>query len=454
MTAPWHLPPRALLAQPANPPPDTVRLYEQARAIERCLRAFDMRARVVEVTQGPTVTQFSILPPARPRGQAPVRLIELRAHDLALALAVPRVRVVAPVPGRPLIGLEIRSERTYTVALRAVMDTSAYLLHGGALPAALGLDVQRRAVVADLAAMPHCLIAGATGSGKSVCINALLTCLLMARTPDDLRLALIDPKQVELTGYNGIPHLLTPVITDPIQAAPLLAWLCGEMEARYTAFARVGARDLAQYNAVASPVMPYVVAVIDELADLMQVAGEDTERYVVRIAQMARATGIHLVIATQRPSVDVVTGTIKANFPARIAFRVASNADSRVVLDAPGAEALYGAGDMLYVSPAGATTRLQGCYVSDGEIAAVVRHWQAQGEPGALDLPAPSEAAPDDDDDLLERAEVAARERASISHLQRVLRIGYQKAARLMAELEARSVVSAPDAQGRRRVRG
>ncbi len=304
------------------------------------------------------------------------------ADDLALALSARTIRIQAPVPGKGYVGIEVPNEEIALVALRDVIESEAFNRLKSPLRFALGQDVAGNAVAADLAAMPHLLIAGATGSGKSVCVNSLISCLLLNNTPDDLRLIMVDPKRVELTGYNGIPHLLAPVVVELERVVSALQWVLREMDKRYHKLAQAGCRNIKEYNAKLAAAgekkLPYLVVIIDELADLMMLAPDETERTITRLAQLARATGIHLVIATQRPSVDVVTGLIKANFPARIAFAVASGVDSRVILDQPGAERLLGRGDMLFQAPdAPAPVRLQGIFVSDGEIQRLVTYWQS-----------------------------------------------------------------------------
>jgi S-DNA-T family DNA segregation ATPase FtsK/SpoIIIE len=302
------------------------------------------------------------------------------ADDLALALAAARIRIQAPVPGKGYIGIEVPNRQVALVSLREVLFSSAYENLDSPLKMALGKDVAGKAVAADLTAMPHLLIAGTTGAGKSVCINDILACFLLNMTPDDLRLILVDPKRVELTGYNGIPHLLSPVIVDAEHVVGALQWMMREMDSRYRKFSETGTRNIADFNALcektAQKKLPYLVVVIDELADLMMLAPDETERTITRLAQLARATGIHLIIATQRPSTDIFTGLIKANFPARIAFAVASSVDSRVILDQPGAERLLGRGDMLFQAPdAAAPVRIQTAFISDLEI----NRWQLTG---------------------------------------------------------------------------
>ena len=304
------------------------------------------------------------------------------ADDLALALSARTIRVQAPVPGKGFVGIEVPNDEIALVALRDLIESEAFKRLKSPLRIALGLNVSGNAVAADLSVMPHLLIAGATGSGKSVCVNSLICCLLANNTPDDLRLVMVDPKRVELTGYNGIPHLLAPVVVDLERVVTVLQWVTREMDMRYHKLAEAGCRNIQEYNNRQVPrgekKLPFLVVIVDELADLMMLSPDETERTVTRLAQLARATGIHLVIATQRPSVDVVTGLIKANFPARIAFAVASVMDSRVILDQPGAERLLGRGDMLFQAPdAPAPVRLQGVFVSESEIQRLVSYWQS-----------------------------------------------------------------------------
>jgi len=364
------------------------------------------------------------------------------------------------------------------VALRDVLESEAFQNLKSPLRIGLGQDVSGQSVAADLANMPHLLIAGTTGSGKSVCVNAIIACLMTYNTPDELKFLMVDPKRVELTTYNGVPHLIAPVVVDLERVVGVLQWVTREMDERYHKFARSGSRNIDDFNQKATtnsePRLPYIIVIIDELADLMMLAPDETEKTICRLAQMARATGIHLIIATQRPSVDVVTGLIKANFPARIAFSVASSVDSRVILDTTGAERLLGRGDMLYVAPEiGAPQRLQGCYVSDREIHKLVRYWKGiRGtEPispvtGLSNQPQPQpiqpplfdalraeldQASANGEDDLLQRAidVVKVQRKASISLLQRQLRIGYTRAARLIDLMEERGIVG-PSEEGNR----
>ncbi|MCL6648170.1 MAG: DNA translocase FtsK [Chloroflexi bacterium] len=483
------LPPLDLLELPAPAEYSPVDLEGRVKQIEAKLAEYGVDARVVEVNQGPTVTQFAIEPgwevrtrevrerdaDGRPlydkNGNPRVRIEEVSrvrvkvsrilalSNDLALALAVPSVRIEAPVPGKPFVGLEVPNVASTLVSLRRVIETPQFqrLRLKTKLALALGQDVAGNPVVADLARMPHCLIAGATGSGKSVCVNAIIASLLMHATPEEVRLLMVDPKRVEMVGYNDIPHLLAPVIVEPAKVVAALRWVVGEMEARYKTFAEVGARNLESYNQRRQreglPLLPFLVVIIDELADLMMVASEEVERIIVRLAQLARATGIHLIIATQRPSVDVVTGLIKANIPTRIAFAVSSSVDSRTILDQVGAEKLLGRGDMLYApTDALKPVRLQGVYVSDAEVERIVNWWKAARPPQYVEelvnLPdEPLDGGPGDP--LLEEARRLLEEhgRLSVSFLQRKLRVGYARAARLLDVLEAEGLLDPPDSR-------
>jgi S-DNA-T family DNA segregation ATPase FtsK/SpoIIIE len=395
-----------------------------------------------------------------------VSKIEALSDDLAMALSARSIRIEAPIPGRSVVGIEIPNRDSNVVGLKSIFEEVEFADSSQGLTFALGRDVAGAARATDLTKMPHMLIAGATGSGKSVMVNALITSLLFRCRPDELRLILIDPKRVELSGYNGLPHLLVPVITEAEKASAALRWTVHEMENRYRLFAEAGARNIAAYNESrvdANDRMPFIVVIIDELADLMMQDGRSTEEPIVRIAQKARATGIHLVLATQRPSVNVVTGLIKANIPSRIAFSMASQIDSRTVLDAPGAEDLIGRGDMLFQpSDAPKPIRLQGVFVSDQEIEGVVNHWRAQGLPDyQLEIveSAPSSGgasagtADDSDRDRLFDEAVAViqeHDRASASLLQRRLRIGYARAARIIDQLEAAGYIGAFDGSNAR----
>lgn len=454
---------------------------QRARLIEDTLESFGAPAKVVEINRGPTITQFGVEPGfiESRTGQMRVRVSKIAAlaDDLALTLSAKRIRIQAPVPSKGFVGIEVPNESISLVALRDVLESEAFKRLKSTLRFALGQDVAGNPAAADLSALPHLLIAGATGSGKSVSVNAIICCLLLNNTPDDLRLLMVDPKRVELTGYNGIPHLLAPVVVDLERVVGALQWVAREMDQRYHKLAQAGARNISDYNTrletKGEKKLPYLVVVIDELADLMMLAPDETERTITRLAQLARATGIHLVISTQRPSVDVVTGLIKANFPARIAFAVASGVDSRVILDQPGAERLLGRGDMLFQAPdAAAPVRLQGTFVSDPEIQRLVVYWR--GQAGNLDaasmatggvvdslpsgvplkqIPLWDQMEPEEDLDPLfdEAVDLVRRQgRASISMLQRRLRIGYTRAARLIETMQEKGIVgpSRPGTQG------
>ncbi|GIV76889.1 MAG: hypothetical protein KatS3mg050_1283 [Litorilinea sp.] len=433
--------------------------------IEQTLHDFNVPVKVVHMESGPTVTQFGVEPlyveRSGKRRKVRVNRIVNLADDLALALAAPAVRIEAPVPGRPYVGIEVPNPEKTMVGLRGILESEAMRRQSGALLVGLGRDTAGAPVVMDLARAPHLLIAGATGAGKSVCINTIITSLLMQHGPETLRFVMVDPKMVELPGYNGIPHLIGNVITDVDHVMGALTWLLLQMDDRYRLFRELGVRNIDAYNKLARgrkrqaglEPMPYIVLIIDELADLMMTAGEDIERQICRLAQMARATGIHLILATQRPSTDVVTGLIKANFPSRIAFAVSSQVDSRVILDTPGAERLLGRGDMLLMRPDLAKLlRCQGCFVSDEEIARVVAFWKAEaGDTSPAAVPPWNSLLDqlDDEDELIQDAIDVLRGMSSCSTslLQRKLRVGYPKAARLMEELEARGIVG-PDLGG------
>ncbi|MBK9050677.1 MAG: DNA translocase FtsK 4TM domain-containing protein [Chloroflexi bacterium] len=361
-------------------------IREQVAIIEKTLESFGAPVKLVDTQFGPTVIQYGVEPlfieqRSGKRTKVKVGKIASLADDLSLALSARSIRIQAPVPGKGYVGIEVPNMAKSVVSLRDVMESAAFQKIKSPLAIGLGQDVAGQAVAADLTKMPHLLIAGATGSGKSVCVNGIIACLILQNTPDDLKLVMVDPKRVELTGYNGIPHLAAPVVVDLERVVGTLQWALREMDKRYKAFSASGVRNIQEYNKKLlkekGEKLPYIVIIIDELADLMMLAPEETERGITRLAQMARATGIHMILATQRPSVDVVTGLIKANFPARIAFAVASSTDSRVILDSVGAERLLGQGDMLFQSPdAAAPLRLQGCFVSDGELDKLIAYWQ------------------------------------------------------------------------------
>ncbi len=436
-----------------------------ADTIQSTLATFDIPARVVAWVAGPTITLFKV---EIAKGVRLNRVTAL-ADDLALALASSTVRIQAPIPGEALVGIEVPNVRRASVTLGDVLSPAG---EGGPLLLGIGKDVSGNPVQADLATMPHLLIGGTTGSGKSVAINAMLTSILMRATPAEVRLILIDPKRVELSVYNGVPHLYVPVVTEPKEAASALAWSVNEMERRLKVLQAAGARNIGAYNAMVqegkgpegAAELPYLVIVIDELADLMMVAAKEVEDSICRIAQLARAAGIHLIVATQRPEANVVTGLIKANITNRIAFNVASSLDSRVVLDQPGAEKLVGLGDMLFSTPSWPKPkRIQGCYVSEEEIQRVVEHLKSQAEPDYHDeilrLKVTSsgagggDAAEEDDPLLWEAADIVVTSGlGSTSMLQRRLKVGYARAGRIMDMLETKGVVGPPDGSRPREV--
>jgi len=431
----------------------------QAKVIEETLASFNVQARVVEVSSGPTVTQFGL----EPAPGVAVNKILARQHDLSLRLGASALRLEAPVPGRRVVGIEVPNSSGQTVSLRELFESQQWSSRRSKLRLALGRDVSGEAVVGDLAKMPHLLIAGATGSGKSVCINTIVASLIYQSTPDDLQFIMVDPKMVELVGFNGIPHLRMPVVTDMEKVVGVLKWVVKEMERRYGLLAAKSARNIEAYNKLAAddPTvkrMPFLVVVIDELADMMMIAGDEVERLICRLAQLARAAGIHLVVATQRPSVDVITGLIKANIPTRISFAVSSHIDSRTILDSAGAEKLLGRGDMLYLpQDAGKPIRLQGAFVGDDEMKALVDFWTRLGRPSYTDddmreVEVLNSKDDEDGDDLYEKAVAVAVQyrKVSASLLQRRLGIGYPRAARLADLLEERGVIG-PSEDGRSR---
>jgi S-DNA-T family DNA segregation ATPase FtsK/SpoIIIE len=492
----WRLPPpEGIFEEGIEQEVSQQEIRQRVRIIEETLAGFGIEAKVQEINPGPAVTQFGIEPgyldkkdsQGKPRRVRVSRIVAL-SNDLALALSAAPIRIEAPIPGRPYVGIEVPNATKSLVSLRNVLEAEEFQSDRSPLKFALGRDVAGQPVIADLASMPHLLIAGATGSGKSVCINAIIACLLSIHTPETLRLLMVDPKMVELTNYNGIPHLLAPVVVELERVVGILNWTTREMDRRYKVFSKVGARHLIGYNEMmvsqGEKMMPYIIIVIDELADLMMMAPDEVERTVTRIAQMARATGIHLIIATQRPSVDVVTGLIKANFPARVAFAVTSQIDSRVILDTPGAERLLGRGDMLFMAPDSTKLqRLQGVFVSDRELARLVRYWKGSQVVDEAHHPSSGTAQPtpfppvdasqavqrplwadyraraemgesgQTGDDLLPKAieVVRSHNRASISLLQRRLRIGYARAARLIDTMEEQGIIGPDEGGGRGR---
>ncbi len=508
----WELPNYTeLLEKGSQQQVDQGYLMQQARIIEDTLQSFGASGKVVEINSGPVITQFGVEPDYLVSRQGKKTRVKVSSiakldADLALALAARSIRIEAPVPGKGFVGIEVPNSKTALVSLRDIMDSDVYRNVKSKLRIGLGQSVDGAPIAADMTAMPHLLIAGTTGSGKSVCVNAIIASLLVENTPDDLKFIMVDPKRVELTGYNGIPHLVAPVVVDLERIVGVLKWVTREMDERYKKFAQLGARNIVDYNtrmvgsSGSAVKLPYLVVVIDELADLMMLAPDETEKVLTRLAQMARATGIHLIVSTQRPSVDVVTGLIKANFPARISFAVASSVDSRVILDQPGAEKLLGRGDMLYQAPdAAAPLRMQGVYVSDSEINKITRYWKTVQTPANAESAAPpasaknvfetpepvqsrsekfggsnsssngsnglntpklfgseppksssSPATPTEEDDgeMYEEAVKLYREnnnKISISLLQRRLRVGYMRAARLIELLKDRGVITADE---------
>lgn len=486
----WKLPDyHSLLSSKSATDFDREGLMKQAQVIEETLASFGAPGRIVEINAGPVITQFGIEPDyltsrAGKKSRVKVSAIAQLDKDLQLALGAKSIRVEAPVPGKGYVGVEVPNPKAALVSLRDIMESESFRKIKSPLAIALGMSVDGRPISADLTQMPHLLIAGTTGSGKSVCVNAIISSILATNSPETVKFIMVDPKRVELTGYNGLPHLIAPVVVELERIVGVLKWITREMDERYKKFSSIGSRHLIDYNSsrdVDLEPMPYIVVIIDELADLMMLAPEDTERAITRIAALARATGIHLIIATQRPSVDVVTGLIKANFPARIAFAVAGSVDSRVILDQPGAERLLGTGDMLYLSgDAPAPLRLQGVFVSDEEINSISRYWKSQqmgiqrAKPISIEAaplpqktagPAPASASPEpsgqaafwdmspargqadgpdpQEDELYQKAVDMVRrlDKASVSLLQRRLRIGYTRAARLVDMMEARGVV-------------
>ncbi|HEX9873185.1 MAG TPA: DNA translocase FtsK, partial [Deferrimonas sp.] len=473
-------------------------LTMNARILEKKLKDFNVDGEVVEVKPGPVVTMYEFAPAPGVK----VNKIAGLSDDLSMALKALSIRIVAPIPGRGVVGIEIPNKERQTVYLKEIFDSEEFQKSGGRLPMALGKDIFGRTVVSDLAKMPHVLVAGSTGSGKSVSINTMVLSLLYRATPEDVRIIMVDPKMLELSIYEGIPHLLLPVVTNPKKAALALNWAVREMERRYKLMADKGVRNIEGYNkkiareekekeklraedkVVVDTIdqaeeealpeiriaegeeldhghLPYIVVIVDELADLMMVAGRDIEEAVTRLAQMARASGIHLILATQRPSVDVITGLIKANFPTRISFKVFSRIDSRTILDQMGAEALLGMGDMLFLPPGtGALQRVHGAFVSELEVQRVVEFLKKQGDPeydkSILEAPPSGEGGSGDEEGYDEKwdealAIVAETRAASISMLQRRLRLGYNRAARMIEKMEQEGIVGPSDGTSRPR---
>ena len=439
-------------------------LEERARLLEQTLNDFNVEAKVLNVTQGASVTRYEV----QPATGVKVSKITGLADDIALNMRAKSIRIEAPIPGKAAVGIEVENEKAAPVLIRELIESNEFKHAKSKISFVVGKDVSGRNVIADLHSMPHMLIAGATGSGKSVCINTIITSFLYKASPDEVKLVLIDPKVVELGSYNGIPHMLIPVVTDPKKAAAALNWAVNEMQQRYNKFAEIGAKDLASYNhsvsnsGDAEKVMPQIVIVIDELADLMMAASSQVEEAICRLAQKARAAGMHLIVATQRPSVDVVTGLIKANIPSRIAFSVSSQFDSRTIIDTAGAEKLLGKGDMLF-SPVEANKpiRIQGPYISETESAAVIDFVKSQSETEyredviksieVTDKPIAQDSAADElTEDAIEF--ILKQKQASVSMLQRRFRIGYNRAARIIDEIEDMGIIGPSDGSRPRQV--
>ncbi|MFH5183231.1 DNA translocase FtsK [Paenibacillus sp. TAB 01] len=451
LAIPYELPSFSLLSKPnAGKGSDSLDYKAVARKLEATLESFGVRAKVLEVVRGPSVTRYEIQPDV---GVKVSRIVSL-TDDIALALAAKDIRMEAPIPGKAAIGIEVPNSEVSIVTMREVMESGAFQESSAKLSITLGRDIAGQPIVGNLARMPHMLVAGATGSGKSVCINGIITSILYKAKPDEVKFLMIDPKMVELNVYNGIPHLLAPVVTDPRRASLALKKVVVEMEKRYELFSKSGTRNMEGYNAMlletqSGAPLPYIVVIVDELADLMMVAANDVEDSICRLAQMARAAGIHLIIATQRPSVDVITGVIKANIPSRIAFGVSSQVDSRTILDMVGAEKLLGRGDMLYL-PMGASkpVRVQGAFLSDNEVETVVNFVRTQGQANYVEDMVPeveeqSDAPDQVEDELYDQAVqiILEAKQASVSLLQRRMRVGYTRAARLIDSMEAKGIV-------------
>ena len=449
---------------------DKKELIESANKLEEILSNFGVDAKVTQVTKGPSVTRFELQPSP---GVKVSKIVNL-SDDIALGLAASGIRIEAPIPGKAAVGIEVPNRKQTAVFLREVLENEEFIESKKKLAFALGKDISGKCVVGDLSKMPHTLIAGATGSGKSVCINSLIISILYKYNPNEVKLLMVDPKVVELNVYNGIPHLLIPVVTDPKKAAAALNWAVNEMTKRYKLFADMGVRNMESYNelynkGIIEQKIPYIVIIVDELADLMMVCPNDVEDYIGRLAQMARAAGMHLVIATQRPSVDVITGVIKANIPSRISFAVSSQIDSRTILDSSGAEKLLGKGDMLYY-PVGESKplRVQGCFISEEEVEQVISFIKSeQGEDTSYEediiehinsaadsSSSGSHDGNDDVDELLNDAIniVVEFQQASTSFIQRKLRVGFNRASRIMDELEERNIISEKDGSRPRQV--
>lgn len=462
----YEFPPISLLSESVakKPSSDSQDLREKAKKLEDTLRNFNVGAKVVQVTQGPTVTRYEIQPDVGVKVSSITRL----ADDIALNLEAKSIRLEAPIPGKAAVGIEVENESLHLVSIRDMISSKEFKAAKSKIAFPIGKDLSGTPIIADLKEMPHLLIAGSTGSGKSVCINAILTSILYKATPEEVRLVLIDPKVVELGGYNGIPHLLIPVVTDPNKAAAALNWAVTEMTDRYKHFAEVSVRDLAHFNEKMrknkedDKCLPQIVIIIDELADLMMAAPNKVEESICRLAQMARAAGMHLIVATQRPSVDIITGVIKANIPSRIAFSVSSQFDSRTILDMAGAEKLVGKGDMLFNPQSlNKPIRVQGSFISDGDVAKVIEFVKSQGseigyQDGLLSKIEKSgeKETIEDNDELMDEAieAVIHAKQASVSMLQRRFRIGYNRAARMIDQMEARDIIGPADGSRPRQV--
>ena len=449
----WEVPSADLLEE-SHSSVDSGNIEANVKIIQKTLVDFGIQVEMGEVNVGPTVTQYTL----RPAEGIKLSQILALQNDLALALAASSIRIEAPIPGRALVGIEVPNKSTAIVRLKDIVQSESFVSHESNLAFALGRDVAGHAMIGDLAMMPHLLIAGATGTGKSVAINSLLISLLFRNSPEELRLIIIDPKRVELTLYGGIPHLLTPVVIDHDKAINSLKWAVSEMDRRYELLSEARKRNIGEYNKKAAEKMPYIVIVVDELADLMSVAQADVEAAVVRLAQMARAVGIHLVLATQRPSVDIITGLIKANITSRMAFAVASQVDSRTILDVAGADKLLGNGDMLYITAElGKPKRIQSTFISEKEVRNIVKFLRNQaGEVEYSEEILEKQKSPvfrsnrsfnEDEDEILQEAieEVKRAGKASASLLQRRLRVGYARAARLLDLMEERGIVGPAD---------
>ncbi|MBU0647565.1 DNA translocase FtsK [Patescibacteria group bacterium] len=458
----WQLPPTSLLEE-NKVEIQSGNIDQNVKIIENTFTDFGMEVEMKDVNIGPTVTQYTFKPPT---GVKLTKITSLQ-NDLALALAAHPIRVEAPIPGKSLVGIEIPNKRPAPVRLKEILDSPTFLNHQFTIPILLGRNIAGQPAIDDLTKMPHLLIAGATGSGKSVFINTTLLTLLSNFTPDQIKFILIDPKRVELSSYNKLPHLLTPVVTEAKNALTALKWGIEEMNQRYKILSENKSRNIYSYNHKnPNKPLPYIIIIIDELADLMMTAGNEIETAICRLAQMARATGIHLIVATQRPSVDVITGLIKANIATRIAFAVASQIDSRTILDGIGAEKLLGKGDMLYISrETGKPTRIQGVLVSDQEIDSITQFWKNEGPPpNYLEQIIKSQESTtneniasifaDVDDDLIQEVVelIVTTQQASASYLQRKLKIGYARAARLIDILEQKQIISPQDGNKPRQV--